>query len=419
MHIIIGQGAAGTAAARALRRFAPSADVLVLSAEKNGFYNRIALPDVIAGKTPPEAIGILDDAGFVELGIKCRSGARVLSLDTKKHVLRLEDGEELGYKKLLLATGSLSALPPIEGRDAAGVYSLWTLDDARAIMAAADKSEAAVVVGAGLIGLKTALALKKQGLAVTVVEQMPRVMPRQLDNEAAAMVETGLRSQGLSVLTGTSVQAIRRQKGRVSGVVLEGRELACDMVIMAVGVIPDTRLAREAGLEVRRGIVTDKNMQSSAPDVFAAGDAAESVDILSADPVVPAIWPVAVEQGKAAAASMAGLTAPAFAGSVAMNSVEVGGVTLASIGDIAGAEGDTVRIAREKGAYRRLVFRDGIVRGVLCIGDISPVGILGAFVEQRRALPACNPLARRFSFGDILCPEEHIRILNTGDAHAH
>ena len=159
-------------------------------------------------------------------------------------------------------------------------------------------------------------------------------------------------------------------------------------------------------------------MRTSDPDIYAAGDAAETVDILSGEAAVPAIWPIAVDQGAIAAAAMAGRPAT-FDGGLAMNSVEVAGIALASIGDITASDGDALELYRTPDAYRRLVFRDGLLRGALCVGDIGPIGILGAFVRQKRALPACDPLARRFNFGDILCSKQRTWSLHTGDTHAY
>ncbi len=403
MYIIIGQGAAGTAAAKALRGFSPQAPILMLSCERESFYNRIELPAVIAGETEPQAITVHDEAYFADLGIQCRLGESVKSLDTEGHILTLVSGERLTYRKLLLATGSVPAVPPVDGLDGPGVYSLWTLEDARAIRKAAEKGGRAVVIGAGLIGLKSALALNCLGLDVTVVEREAHIMPRQLDETAAALVAKGIQEAGVILRTGCAVRSVSRKGNTVTALVLDDGPLPCDFIVTAVGVRPNARLAREAGLDVGRGILVDGSGRTSDPDVYAAGDVAEIRGEEGAVNRVPAIWPVAVEQGRAAAAAMTGNAAPEVT-SVAMNSVEFAGVPVASVGDITEREGDAVLVSEQNGAYQRLVLHGNVPRGVLCVGDISRIGVLGNCVARQTPLPACDPLAAHFSFGDLLFP---------------
>jgi NAD(P)H-nitrite reductase large subunit len=173
------------------------------------------------------------------------------------------------------------------------------------------------------------------------------------------------------------------------------------MVIMSIGVKPNINLAAAAGVTTRRGIVTDATMVTSRPDIYAAGDVAETTDNLSGQPVVPAIWPVAVEEGQIAAANMAGLT-ERFTGSVAMNSVEVAGVPLVSVGDIEGIAGDTVLAAREGSSYKKIIIRGNVVRGILCLGNIRQAGILGGLVLRGEEVPIDNLLSPRLSYADLM-----------------
>jgi nitrite reductase (NADH) large subunit len=402
MYVIIGQGAAGVSAAKTLRRLDPDAPVTVVSEEKDHFYSRIDLPDIVAGKRAPAEAELAAADEFAAARITCRLGEKVARILPAEASVELASGERIPYKKLLLATGSLPVLPPIPGIDASGVYTLWTLAQAREIIAAATTAKTAVVVGSGLIGLKSALALAARGLAVTIVEKLPRVMPRQLDGIGAGMVESRLRALGLEVLTNTEVTGFCAAGGAVSGVRLAGRTLACDMVVMAIGVKPNTALAAAAGLKVGRGIAADGAMRTSQPDIFAAGDCAETVDILSGLPAVPAIWPVAVEEGRVAAANMAGQPLT-FDGAVAMNSVEIAGVPLVSVGDIDGAPEDTVLVSRQEDSYRKIVVRGSVVRGILCLGDIRQAGVLGGLVlRQAEVGDPGSLLSPRLSYIDLI-----------------
>lgn len=404
MHIILGQGAAGTAAAKTLRRCDPSAGILMISSERHSFYNRIKMPDVVAGTAGPETITVHDEAFFAKNNIECRMGTAVSAVDPEKHLVTLASGEQLAYAKLLLATGSVSVIPPIPGLKGQDVYSLWTLADAEAIRDRAVKGGSAVVIGAGLIGLKTALALQSLGVAVTVVEKLPHIMPRQLDATAAGIIAARMPGKGFSLRCGVGVLSVSRKGDAVEAVRLEdGTLIPCDFIIAAVGVAPNAALAKAAGIETRRGIVVDACGRTSAPDVYAAGDVAEIHDPATGEGWVPAIWPVAVDQGSAAAAAMAGGEMPAPAAKP-MNSVELAGIPLASIGDMTARPGDKVFVSRRGDSYCRLVLTGDVPRGALYVGAIGRAGVIGNLVMRQRPLSACDPAASHFSFGDFLFP---------------
>jgi NAD(P)H-nitrite reductase large subunit len=401
MYVIIGQGAAGTAAAKLLRQLDPATAVNVITAEEDYYYSRIDLPDVIAGKIDPAAAALQAADQFAAAGITCRMGTTVTSLLPAENRVALASGEKLGYSKLLLATGSSPLLPPVSGIDARGVYSLWTLQQARAIAAAAADARQAVVIGAGLIGLKTALALAARGLKVTVVEKLPQLMPRQLDKAAAEIIGSRLAAKGVEVLLGAEVTAIPTANGAVTGVKTDAATIDCQLVVAALGVKPNSGLATAAGITTRRGIVVDERQQTSVPGIYAAGDVAETTDELSGSPVIPAIWPVAVEQGLTAARNMAGRQA-AFPGSVAMNAVEVAGIPLVSIGDVAGGPEDTILVVQRGDSYRKVVLRGKLARGVLCLGDIRQAGVLGNLVVRRKELEPADAVAAGFSYADLI-----------------
>ncbi|MDR3562164.1 MAG: FAD-dependent oxidoreductase [Negativicutes bacterium] len=402
MYIIIGQGAAGATAAKTLRRLDEATPVTIITAEQDYFYSRIDLPDVLGGKVEPAQAALEGPEDFAAQGITCRMGQTVKAIHAEAKEVELATGERLSYKKMLLATGSVPVMPPLSGIGARGVHTLWTLEQTRAIIAAADTAKAAVVVGAGLIGLKTALALAARGLKVTVVEKLPRVMPRQLDDAASAILTGRLRAKNVEVLVDTAVSGLTTVNGAVTGVELADRTLACDMVIMAIGVKPNTGLAADAGLNIGRGVVVDACQQTSDAAIYAAGDVAETVDALSGNPAVPAIWPVAVEQGRVAAYNMAGHSQE-FNGSVAMNSVEVAGVPLVSVGDIEGEAGDEVFINKKGDTYRKIVLRGKVVRGILCLGDIRQAGVIGGLVLRQTEVDDPYRLTSpQFNFVDLI-----------------
>jgi len=378
MYIIIGQGIAGATAANTLRKLDPENQVTVITDEIDYLYSRVDLPDIIAGTYEPAAAVLQKAEDFANAGINCLMGERVTAVVPAQKTVDIASGSRLKYDKLLIATGSLPVIPALSNSDSQGVYSLWTMRQAKAIITAAAAAKNAVVVGAGLIGLKTALALRTRGLNVTVIEKLPRVMPRQLDDTAAEMLANRLRISGVEIKVNTDVDSIIAANGVVNGVDVAGSVLPADMVIMAVGVKPNIGLAVAANIRSGHGITVDELQQTSVSDIYAAGDAAETIDSLTGTLSVPAIWPVAVEQGRTAAYNMAGQKKTYNGKIVAMNAVDVAGIPLVSLGDIEGQPGDDILIAHRHDAYRKIVMRDKVVRGVLCVGEIRQAGVLGA-----------------------------------------
>ena len=401
MYIIIGQGAAGSSAARTLRRLKPDVPITVITQEMDNFYSRIDLPDVIKGKRSSEDATLMTADSFADLNIACRMGEKVARVLPNERAVELESGERLTYTKLLLATGSRPILPPIPGIDAKGVFTLWTLADARAIVEASASAKHAVVAGAGLIGLKTALALKARGLNVTIVERLPGIMPRQLDTHGATMIAERLKAEGVAVFTGTSATEVLTKNGVICAVKTDKGELPCDLLVSAVGVRANVDLAREAGLEVGLAITVNNKQQTTDPHIYAAGDASEARDCLSGACVVPAIWPVAVEQGRIAAYNM--VNRPVEGNHcLAMNSVEVAGLPLVSFGEINAGPDDEELVSRAPGVYRKLVRRGDRLCGVLFLGDIRQAGVLGNMVQRETPIQGKNLLGPQFTAAALI-----------------
>ena len=386
-----------------LRRLDPDAAVTILTNESDSYYSRIDLPEVVAGSLSPDECRLKTLEEFQAAGIICRTGETATAIRPQEKIVELSNGEQLPFHRLLIASGSVPVKPPIPGVELPGIHVLWTLEQARQLADEASQSRHAVVVGAGLIGLKTALALAKRGLSVHVVECMDRILPKQLDGEAAKIVTDALTAHGVQVLTKVCVERFEPgTDGRVSRAILSTVSIPCDLAVVASGVRPNIDIAKAAGLEVRRGIVADACLRTSAPEIWAAGDVAEVIDLLSGEPVVPAAWPVAVSQGITAARNMAG-AGMAWEPTVAMNSVEVAGVPLVSAGTLEAEPGDQVLSCRHGDHYRRIVMRDGKVRGVVCIGDIRSAGVLSGLVT--RGIHCGNPeilLSPRLCIGDLI-----------------
>ena len=385
--VIIGNSAAGVAAVETLRRLAGGGgEITVVSDEPGAAYSRCLLPDVLAGKKAEDSVRLRPRDFYRRSGVELIGGVRAVRLQPAAKKLLLQDGRELSYDRLLLAAGAEAVLPELPGARLPGVFTLRTLADARALMAAAGRAAAAVVAGGGLVGLKAALALRLAGVEkVTVVVTSPRLLIRQLDERAAALVERELLACGLEFIYNAAVREFTAgPDGRLIGAVLDdGRELPAGLAVVAKGVRPRTELAAQAGGRVGRGIQVDAHLRTSLPDVYAAGDCIEVRDRLTGQPVNSALWTLAFEQGRCAAANMAGKTLAYPAPLTRLNSARFGSVDVIAVGLIEGPE----VFAHADGparTYRRLVFDGERLVGFILAGRVDGAGIYTALVRSGR-----------------------------------
>ena len=365
-HVIVGSGVAGVTAAQAIRQADADAEVHLFGAEPYPYYRRPQLWEFIAGQIEQGALTYRPAEWYAERGIELHLGTEVTALDSAAHNVTLADGSQAAYDRLLLATGANSFIPPCEGTEKDGVFALRSLDDALAIKAYAQKSSTAIVVGGGLLGLETARALHTAGLDVTVVEFFPYLLPRQLDEEGAQVLEALLKAQGLRVVTGATTTAILGVPCADCIQLQSGAKVTGDMVLFSTGVRSDVTLAKEAGLEVNRGVIVDGHLQTSAEDVYAAGDVAEF------EGKVYGIIPPAIEQARVAAANMVEPESVTYNGTMPSTTLKVAGAELTTLGE-ALAEGEEYTQLRRadaaSGHYRKIVLRDGRIVGAILLND--------------------------------------------------
>lgn len=383
-QVIIGSSAAGLSALEAIRKIDRQCPIILISKEVGPPYSRVALTHYIAGEIKFKGMRMRDGDYYGKMGVKALLGKEVVSLDTARKCVTLDDGSAISYDKLLIATGSKPLILPIEGTGRRGVYTCLSSADARKILRTADLTEEVVVIGAGLIGIQAADGLYRRGLQVSLVEKLPQVLPLMIDETAAGMAEAHLREKGIRVRTGQSAQKVLGKGPRVSGVALESGEIIpCQMVIMAAGVAPNVDFLQGSGVTVNRGILVDERQQTNIPGIYAAGDVAETVDLLSGERVVNAIWPEALFQGEIAGLNMAGVPAT-YQGSLAMNVTSFLGLSMASLGlwEAPGSPYE-VKAQTDKGrrTYRKLVFRDGKLVGAVLVGHIEEAGVLHAMIR--------------------------------------
>ncbi|MFN2273148.1 MAG: NAD(P)/FAD-dependent oxidoreductase [Anaerolineae bacterium] len=365
-HVIVGSGVAGVTAAQAIKQTDADAEVHLFGAEPYPYYRRPQLWEFIAGQIEQGALTYRPAEWYAERGIELHLGTEVTALAPAAHHIVLASGGQVAYDRLLLATGARSFIPPCEGTEKDGVFALRSLDDALAIKAYARGIDTAIVVGGGLLGLETARALHTAGLDVTVVEFFPYLLPRQLDEEGAQVLEALLKAQGLHVITSATTTAILGVPCADCIQLQSGAKVTGDMVLFSTGVRSDVTLAKEADLEVNRGVIVDEHLQTSAEDIYAAGDVAEF------DGKVYGIIPPAIEQARVAAANMVEPRSVTYNGTMPSTTLKVAGAELTTLGE-ALAEGEEYTQLRRAdaalGHYRKIVLHDGQVVGAILLND--------------------------------------------------
>jgi len=381
--LVVGTGMAGMATVEALLEHQPDAwQVTMVGREPELPYNRMLLSRLVAGAADEADLRLRAPDWLAEWGIEIQAGRDVRALHLARGVAELADGDELGFDRLVLATGSRPWAPALPGLGADGVYMFRTLQDARGILEQATASRRAVVIGGGLLGLELARGLRAHDLAVTVVHNADWLMERQLDPAAAALLQRSLDAAGVSVRLQTVAEAVVGG-ARATGVALAGGEvLDADMVVLAAGVVPDVDLARDAGLEVQRGIVVDDELRTSATGVYAVGECAQHRD------VVYGLWAPLLQQARVAGASLAGAPA-AFRGAVPATALKVAGVELFCGGDPTAAPGDeeVINLDTRRGRYRRLLLRDDRLVGTILLGDLRDAPILREHLAGTQRVP--------------------------------
>ncbi len=365
--VIVGSGMASGRMLEHLLAASPDAfDVTLFGAEPHGNYNRIMLSPVLAGEQAFEEIITHSAQWYVERKIACRFGETVTKVDRSRKVIASRNGET-PYDRLVIATGSAPFILPVAGSDLPGVVAFRDLGDVQAMLAAAERPGAnAVVIGGGLLGLEAAAALAKQGMMVTLLHLMGHLMELQLDPAAGGFLQREIERRGIHVHCRAQTKAILG-KDRVDAVLLDdGTVYPADLVVMAAGIRPETRIARDAALHVERGIVVDDRMRTSDPSILAVGECAEH-----ADRCYGFVEPL-YEMASVAARTLLNVEAHFRPARTATN-LKVSGVHVFSAGDFADAEDNEPIVLSDPsgGIYKKMVLRDGKLVGAVLFGDTA------------------------------------------------
>lgn len=390
-HVIIGAGPAGINAMTTIRELeSEDSEITLITSEHP--YSRMVLPYYIAGNVEEGHVNTGSPEYFANLNVRTMFGSSVASIDSDNNQVTLDDGTNVPYDNLLIATGSSAAGLSIEGTSLGGVTNLWTMQDAKNALAAADGSETdAVFVGAGFIGLIILNAAYKAGWQLNVVEVADQILPRMLDSQAAPLVESWLARKGVGVHTGVKVESIAESGGKKQVKLDNGNELSADVVIMATGIKTNIDIVAGTSIETNEGILVNNQMQTSIPNIYAAGDVAEGPDLLTGGKAIHAIQPTAVEHGKVAGANMAGKDVK-YWGSLLINILDVCKLQCASFGNWA-QEDKTITVKNEsRPIYRKLAFDGDVITGASFVGPAEDVTMLNDMGMVKGLIQTQTPL---------------------------
>ena len=384
-YVILGGSAAGIGAVEAIREIDPAGTLTVITDETCSHYSRPMISDFVSGKADLKKVDCRNEEFWKENNVEALLGKKATAINFNEKAVQLEGGEKVPYEKLLIATGGKPFVPKMEGSDKDGVFTFTTLKDAQVLAAkiASINAKSAVVIGAGLIGISVTEALVKRGLKVTMVELQDKILSLLLDPKGSDIVEAVVRKAGVNIITGQSVQKIISKPDNataVGGVILtKGDQVPCDLVVVAIGVIPRVELVAGTAVKINRGIVVDSMMQTSVPDVYASGDVAEAYDfVLNQNRLLP-LWPLAVLEGQVAGCNMAGKKST-YAGGTNMSSLKYFGIPVVSVG-LANPKDDPtlevlVKLEPERNLYKKLVLKNNVIVGMTLVNSIERAGIL-------------------------------------------
>lgn len=376
-YLILGGGVAGTTAAINIRKLDTEGAITIVSEESAPFYSRIRLIELLSGSIREEALIIKREIWYEDNRIELISNSRVIKIDAGQMTATLDSSSTIGFDRLLIALGASCRLPRIPGIDMPGVFTLRNIEDARKIRAHINEQTKAVVVGGGVLGLEAGNALLKAGCDVTVVEALPRLLPRQTDPESSAMLQKKLESFGLSFLIGKQPKEIIGDEKANALFLEDGKRVSGGTFLISAGIEPNISLALSSGIKCNRGILVDDRMETSIAGVYSAGDCAEHRG------VIYGIWPAAQSQGEIAGVNMAGGNS-LYEGTTPSNTLKIAGVNLFVMGDIDPDGKLESHVTKDENAfvYKKIVIRDSKIVGAIMLGDVAERNKLQTAIEN-------------------------------------
>src|SRR4030067_2350037 len=329
-YVLIGGRAAGISAIEAIRSVDRTSPIELFSGEGTPFYSRVLLSYYIAGAITKEELHFRPLEFFADNKVNAHLGQRFSQVLPESKSIRMGDGREYPFDRLLIASGSSPKIMEVPGKDKKGVVVMRNIDHAQEIVNRVEGMKTACVLGGGLIGLRTGYALSVRGVKVKIIVKSGHVLSQMLDQESAEMIQGTMRQHGIDIRTGRdAVEMVGKES--VEGIILDdGERINCQLVVIGKGVQPNVDFLSSTQIKVNEGILSDETMMTSVPDIYVAGDVAETYDLTTGRTSVNAIWPCAFEQGRVAGLKMAGKKAK-YEGAVLMNSLHFYGLPVSSI----------------------------------------------------------------------------------------
>ena len=382
----------------------------MVSQESDAPYFRPIIPFLISREKKTEEIYLQGRGLYQSRDFDVQLNTRVVRVEPGARQVHTADGEVIAYDRLLIATGSRPIMPQItQGLHTEGVMTLRTLADAKQMAERVGHCRQAVVLGAGQLGLKAAMALLQRGLEVTLVEKEDEILPWLMESDAAGRIRRAMEDAGVAVIRGATVRTVQADAQGLCGVVLDsGRDLACQLMCIAIGVQPNTACLENSDIRVDGGIVTDLHTACSAPHVYAAGDVAVTFDTITGQAVVTGLWTNAVEMGRCAGANMAGRPTSYGGAFGILNATQVAGLPFVSMGVVhtAGTDYET-HLKTTPQVYGKLVFSpqgDRLV-GALFLGNIANAGLYRTIIREGLKVDSIKKqvIAHQLHYGHLLC----------------
>lgn len=363
-YLIVGDGVAGARAAIKIRENDPDGEIHIFTDEAYPFYYRVRFPEFIAKEINIKDITIHSVEYYQGKRISLHLEESIIKGDPESKEVISDRGKSYFYDFLLIATGGNAFIPSIKGVNKEGVFTLRKMKDAIKMREFTDGIKKAILIGGGLVGLETGWALLRRGIKVSVIEHNPRILPRQMDEEGAKLLQEKMESMGFSFLLNAQAEEIIGGE-KIEGLLLkDGRMVDGEMIVISAGVKPNIELARAMGIDTKVGVIVNDRLETMKQGIFAAGDVAEHRGRCYG------IWPAAQRQGEIAGINMAGGNI-VYEGTIISNTLKVLGIDLISSGeiDVENRFENKIKIDRQKGIYKKIVLKDDRIVGCILLGE--------------------------------------------------
>ena len=435
-YLIIGNSAAGLAAAESIRELDRTGEIMILTGENYLNYSKPMITYFLAGAVNLDMIHFKDEKFYTDNRLDIRLNTIVSSIDTDKMFLITDNGKKYKFKKLLIASGGRPIIPKIKTagdgsfdfidstnyEKVGGIFTLTNLDDAVRVKNYIEKNDIKniSILGGGLIGLKAAEAFLEKGIDVNIIELADRILAATFDREASGIIEKKIKSRGSNIFRNNTIEEVYTGSGKITGYKLkDGRKMECRLLVIAVGVNPDAGFIESGRLDKARGIIVDDHLRTSVENIYAAGDVIEGPDMLLGINRNIAIWPLAVRQGATAGVNMAGGN-KRYSGGFFMNSVELLGIPIISMGiPNIGEEAEGIEVLRDFNAdrnmYRKVVIKNNRIIGVILVGNIERAGIYAGLIRNEIDISGVRENITREDFGIIHLPADYKKHLVIGE----